>query len=265
MLQSDRIRNKTMNQKIFALLGGLSASLLLSFTGVIQPINASVPSATKQIAQDSGAKPTKMQAAELLFQQALRKTQKQDFRGAIATLKQATTLFRQDEKLAQAYKSQALAEYLTWNLKNVEPPNWYGSGSCFGVPICQYITTHITPDFSQSHQGINKNDYGGVLMLLKPVRYRPSSTGGQTPVNAVLDVQLTPKLMSEEYVAIGSCQLNGKPDSEIVALIKVTPSDQQQDLFTKIRQAWRINLKAEKIEPIPTKGLTCVNPCPGGC
>ncbi len=254
-----------MNQKIFALLGGLSASLLLSFTGVIQPINASVPSATKQIAQDSGAKPTKMQAAELLFQQALRKTQKQDFRGAIATLKQATTLFRQDGQLGQAYKSQALATYLTWNLKNVAPPNWYGSGSCFGTPVCQYITTHITPDFSQGNQGFKKNDYGGLLMLLKPVRYRPSSTGGQTPVNAVLGVQLTPKLMSEEYVAIGSCQINSKPDSEIVALVKVTPTDQQQELFTKIRQAWRINLKTEKIEPIPTKGLTCVNPCPGGC
>jgi hypothetical protein len=254
-----------MSQKIFALLSGLSASLLLSFTGVIQPIYASVPSATKQIAQDSGAKPTKRQAAELLFQQALRKTQKQDFRGAIANLKQATTLLRQDGHLEQAYKSQTLSEYLTWSLKNVEPPNWSSSGSCLGTPVCQYITTHITPDFSQSHQDVKKNDYGGLLMLLKPVRYRPSSTGGQTPVNAVLDVQLTPKLMSEEYLAIASCQINGKPDSEIVALVKVTPTDQQQDLFTKIRQAWRINLKTEKIEPIPTKAITCINPCPGGC
>jgi hypothetical protein len=254
-----------MSQKIFALLGGLSVSLLLSFSGVIQPIYASVPFATKQIVQDSEAKPTQVRSAELLFQQALRKTQTQDFRGAIATLKRATTLFRQGGQLEQAYKSQAIAEYLTWDLKNVEPPNWYSSGSCLGTPVCQYITTHITPNFDQNHQDVKKNDHGGLLMLLKPLRYRPSSTGGQTPVNAVLDVQLVPKLMSQEYVTIGSCHLNGKPDSEIVALVKITPSDQQQELFTKIRQAWRINLKTEKIEPIPTKGITCVNPCPGGC
>ncbi|MEE3716078.1 hypothetical protein V2H45_04870 [Tumidithrix elongata RA019] len=257
-----------MRQKNSAGLGALSICLLAGFAGILQPIYAAPTNLPQfeQIAQNSNP-----QDAEALFQQALHKTQRQDFRGAIATLKKAAALFAQENNTEQAYKSQALAEYLTWDLKDATPPNWYIGGSCFGEPLCRYIVTHVAPNFSQdnSNQGTEratqKNDFGGILMLLKPLRYRPSSTGGQTPVNAVLDVQLIPQLLAEEFVNTSSCMLDGKPDAGIVALVKISKSDRDADLFKQIRQAWRLNLKTEKIETIPTTNISCVNPCPGGC
>jgi hypothetical protein len=244
--------------------------MLTFFAATMQPIAAS-PRVQPPIAQN-----TNLVDIEALFQQALRKTQKQDFRGAIADLNRVASLFTQDGKLEQAYRAKALAEYISWDLKDTPPPNWYKSGSCQGDPICQYIVTHVSPNFGPHRYAFSQNnsstgpdreinDYGGILMLLKPIRYRPSSTGGQTPVNAVLDVQIIPQLMEEEYVNISGCSLDRKPDDGIVALVKIAKSDRDAEEFTKIRQAWRIDLKTEKIETITTKGITCVNPCPGGC
>jgi hypothetical protein len=73
-------------------------------------------------------------------------------------------------------------------------------------------------------------------------------------VRAVLQL---PALRDDEMVSYGgNCLINGERDPEIIAVVLV---EEDEELLTNIRQAWRVNLSLEKFEEIPTSGVVCEN------
>ncbi|MBD2183974.1 tetratricopeptide repeat protein [Aerosakkonema funiforme] len=202
--------------------------------------------------------------AEDFYNRGVSKTHREDYRGAIADLQRAATLFTQQRNPANAYKSKALAIYLEWGQKRLQSPasseplpSWYKSGSCIGGDICQYGITSIDPE-------AEKTPFGGILILEKKLRMQQRPDGSGEPVEAVLDVRVVPKIRPEEWLQQVNCQIGGKADDRIVAIVQIQGFE-DADLYTKVRQAWRVNFSTEKIDAIPTANIACVNPCPGGC
>ncbi|AFY68789.1 hypothetical protein Pse7367_0479 [Thalassoporum mexicanum PCC 7367] len=196
-------------------------------------------------------------SGEELFLQGVSKTRVEDYDGAIADLNKAAMEFTRQRNKIDAYKSRALAVYLSWADTNQSPPDWYLSGHCMGSPACTYITNWVAPN-------VNNNNYGGILVLNKRIGMRQRSQGGSVPITAVLDVAVVPQLDDGESLHNGICKLRGKRDPEIAAIAKFDGYEDQES-FTEVSQAWRIDTKAQRISEIPTRGVSCVNPCPGGC
>lgn len=208
----------------------------------------------QQVAQTRG---------EDFYNQGVSKTQREDYRGAIADLQRAANLFSQQRNPANAYKSKALAIYLQLVQQRRQPtsssqslPSWYKTGKCLGEPICQYGITWIDPE-------AEKTAFGGILILEKHLRMQEKPDGSGQPVEAILDVRVLPKLRPEEMLH-SNCELRRKADPQILAIVQIQGFE-DRDLYTKVRQAWRTNLSTEKIDPLPTTNITCINPCPGGC
>lgn len=204
--------------------------------------------------------PAKAQSkADDLFRSALQKTAQENFTGAIADLQISAQLFKQQKQPRSAYKSRALATYLQGEIIRQKPqdtsqplPNWYLGGKCLGEPICTYGVNYVTPH--------SKNTpFGGIIILDKHIRHAPNGS----PINTVLDVQVFPKLKSGEFIST-QCELKGKPDEYLLAIVQ-PKGFENADLYTKIPFAWKISLKNKKIQSIPTKGVACINNCPGGC
>jgi hypothetical protein len=196
-------------------------------------------------------------SGEELFLQGLYKTQIEDYEGAIADLNKAATEFTKQRNQLDAYKSRALAVYLSWADTDQPPPSWYLSGHCTGFPTCTYITNWVAPN-------VRSNDYGGILVLNKRIGMRKLPQGGSIPITAVLDVAVVPELRNGELLRSGDCKLRGRRDPEIAAIAKFDGYE-NREMFTEIRQAWRIDTRSQKISEIPTQGVSCINPCPGGC
>lgn len=202
-------------------------------------------------------------SAEDFYNQGVSRTHREDYLGAIADLQTAANLFSRQGNATNAYKSKALSIYLQFVAKRLQPvavsePNteWYKLGQCLGTPTCQYGITWVAPE-------AEKTTFGGILILEKNLRMINRLDGSGEPVDAVLDVQVIPKLRSGEWLNT-NCQINGKADSEVLAIVQVKGYE-NADLYTQVRQAWRSNLRTQKIETIPTKNVACINHCPGGC
>jgi len=201
--------------------------------------------------------------AEDFYNQGVSKTQREDYRGAIADLQRAANLFTQQRNPANAYKSKALAIYLQLVEQRLQPtsssqslPSWYKTGKCLGEPTCKYGITWIDPE-------AEKTAFGGILILEKHLRMQEKPDGSGQPVEAILDVRVLPKLRPEEILQ-SNCELRRKADPQILAIVQIQGFE-DRDLYTKVRQAWRANLSTEKIDPLPTTNITCINPCSGGC
>jgi hypothetical protein len=201
--------------------------------------------------------------AEDLYNQGIRKTRQEDYRGAIADLQRAANLFNQQRNSTNAYKSKALAIYLQFLASrlqsggNSEPlPNWYKSGRCLGTPICQYGIVWAAPASEQTA-------FGGILILTEKLRMLNRPDGSGEPIDAVLDVQIVPKLRPGEVLST-NCQFREKTEPELLAIVQ-TRGFENADLYTQVRQAWRVNLRTKTIVTIPNRNITCVNNCPGGC
>jgi hypothetical protein len=197
--------------------------------------------------------------ADDLFRSALQKTAQENFTGAIADLQTSAKLFTQEKQPRSAYKSRALSTYLQAELQwqkrqdTSQPlPNWYLGGKCIGEPTCAYGVNYVTPNSKNT-------SFGGIIILDKHIRYAPNGS----PINAVLDVQILPKLKSGEFIST-QCQLNGKPDEYLLAIVQ-PKGFENADFYTKISSAWKINLQNKQIKPIFPKGVACINNCPGGC
>lgn len=66
-----------------------------------------------------------------------------------------------------------------------------------------------------------------------------------------------PQLANDERLFIASCDANGKLDPLVVALVVNEPGATR---FTKIRQAWRVNIAAARFDLIPVAGIVCEDP-----
>lgn len=182
--------------------------------------------------------------AESFYDRAISKTNREDYRGAIADLQTAAHLFTQQRNPSHAYKSKALAIYLQFLERRLKPeysnetlPSWYKLGQCLGEPTCQYGVIWVAPE-------TERTPFGGILIFDKTLRMlaRPDGTG--QGIEAVLDVRVLPRMAREEWL-VGNCKIRGKSEPEILAIVQVKGFE-NADLYTKVKQAWRINLNTQK-------------------
>jgi hypothetical protein len=66
-----------------------------------------------------------------------------------------------------------------------------------------------------------------------------------------------PTLARDERLFMASCDVTGKLDPEVIA---IAMTDSGATRFTKIRQAWRVNIPAARFELIPVAGIVCEEP-----
>jgi hypothetical protein len=81
-----------------------------------------------------------------------------------------------------------------------------------------------------------------------------SLDGRERLVRAELRV---PPLAADERFLTGSCDLDGRLDPHIVAIVV---GDSSAKRFTNVRQAWRANADAERFEVLPVAGIVCEEP-----
>ncbi|HEY4215502.1 MAG TPA: hypothetical protein VGM67_00105 [Gemmatimonadaceae bacterium] len=66
-----------------------------------------------------------------------------------------------------------------------------------------------------------------------------------------------PPMAHDERLMIGSCDVSGKLDPRAIAIVI---NDSGATRFTKIRQAWRVDLHAARFDLIPVAGVVCEDP-----
>jgi hypothetical protein len=71
----------------------------------------------------------------------------------------------------------------------------------------------------------------------------------------VLDVLAPPPLRDDQILVMRDCSLDGRSDTEIVAIAEQT----RGQVHTRIAAAWRANRAARHFEKIRTAGITCEN------
>jgi hypothetical protein len=69
-----------------------------------------------------------------------------------------------------------------------------------------------------------------------------------------------PPLAADERLFMASCDVAGRFDSRVVAIVVNEPNTSR---FTKIRQAWRVNLASGRFDIIPVTGVVCEEPGAG--
>jgi outer membrane protein assembly factor BamB len=87
-----------------------------------------------------------------------------------------------------------------------------------------------------------------------------SHTSRATPTRVVRAELKVPPLSRDERVFLASCDVSGKLDDHVVAIVVNEPNVTK---FTKIRQAWRVNVERGQFELIPVAGITCEEPGAG--
>ena len=66
-----------------------------------------------------------------------------------------------------------------------------------------------------------------------------------------------PQLANDERLFMASCDAKGKLDPLIVAIVV---NEAGATKFTKIRQAWRVNIPAARFDVLPVAGISCEEP-----
>lgn len=82
-------------------------------------------------------------------------------------------------------------------------------------------------------------------------------TSRATPARTVRAELRVPPLSRDERLFMASCDVAGKLDPRVVAIVVNEPS---VTTFEKIRQAWRVNAGTGQFELIPVAGITCEEP-----
>ena len=81
---------------------------------------------------------------------------------------------------------------------------------------------------------------------------------GRAPDERVVRAELrVPPLVADERLMIGSCDVNGRLDARVVAIVVV---DSGVTRLTKIRQAWRADPQAGRFDLLPVAGIVCEEP-----
>jgi hypothetical protein len=190
---------------------------------------------------------------EVFYQRALQHTQRNNFSQALADLAIARQEFERRNNAEGAYRSFALRQYLIWRTNRVTGetvPSWYRNGSCLtvGDSICAFSISYL--DYESA-----ATPFGGVLVLERNQGYR-----GQEPINGTLDVVVVPKLRPGEQVCpLTRHRRDGGGTYQAIAQFR---GQETRDEITQVRRAWRLNLRSQRIESVPTKDIVCDNPMP---
>ena len=81
---------------------------------------------------------------------------------------------------------------------------------------------------------------------------------GRAPDERVVRAELrVPPLVADERLMIGSCDVNGRLDARVVAIVVADPGVTR---LTKIRQAWRADAQAGRFDLLPVAGIVCEEP-----
>ena len=76
----------------------------------------------------------------------------------------------------------------------------------------------------------------------------------------ILDTIHINNFKENEFTSFGVCQNNRKADSRIFTIIERTENDFDLEYYSKIKSAWKANLKTKKIEKISEiNGIMCMN------
>jgi hypothetical protein len=94
----------------------------------------------------------------------------------------------------------------------------------------------------------------GEMVWLDSIVPVPGSARPARIVRAELKV---PPLAADERLMLGSCDVNGRIDPRVVAIV-VVQSDSMH--FTSIRQAWRADAASGQFEVISVTDVTCSEP-----
>jgi hypothetical protein len=99
------------------------------------------------------------------------------------------------------------------------------------------------------------NDNKRIVILEKIVE-----TGKPKKKYQILDTIHINNFKENEFTSFGICQNNGKADSRIFTIIERTENNFDLEYYSKIKSAWKANLKTKKIEKMPKKsGIMCMN------
>jgi hypothetical protein len=108
-----------------------------------------------------------------------------------------------------------------------------------------------TADYAIAHL---KSRDGDLLWLDSIVR------GKTQPPEKIVRAELRiPPLERDERLFMASCDVNGRLDARVVAIVVNEPGATK---FTKIRQAWRADARRGRFDVIPVTGVTCEEPGP---
>jgi hypothetical protein len=188
------------------------------------------------------------------FYQAIAKTHNRQNSQAISELDTLGSQFQQQGDLTNAYRSQAMASFIRYELDPYKygryRPDWHHGGSCWGwAPISCYGMSWVEPPTAVGN-------FGGILIFDSPQTDFPTS--GTAMPNGVLDAVVVPKLNAKETVSVLCRVTSGsKRNQNAVALVTY---DAQRNKFTKVRKAWYTDHQTKRIKSIEPRKVTCPDP-----
>ncbi|HSQ30915.1 MAG TPA: hypothetical protein VLN49_13745 [Gemmatimonadaceae bacterium] len=94
----------------------------------------------------------------------------------------------------------------------------------------------------------------GDMLWLETIGPHDGRGAAERVVRAELRV---PPLAADERLMIGSCDVNGRLDARVVAIVV---ADSGVTRLTKIRQAWRAELQAGRFDLLPVADIVCEDP-----
>jgi hypothetical protein len=98
----------------------------------------------------------------------------------------------------------------------------------------------------------------GEMIWLDTIAAAPAHGPAPHMVRAELTI---PPLAHDERVVMASCDVNGKLDPLVVAIVVNQPDTAR---FTQVRQAWRVNIHGARFDVIPVTGVVCEEPGASG-
>ena len=100
-----------------------------------------------------------------------------------------------------------------------------------------------------------KTPHGGMVWL-------DSIAGekGQTPIKIVRAEVRVPALARDERLLMASCDVGGKLDGRVVAIVVNESRTSNETKFGAVRQAWRADARRGRFDVIPVAGITCEDP-----
>lgn len=98
---------------------------------------------------------------------------------------------------------------------------------------------------------IISNGYNKKVILSKSIMQ-----GNRVQYYEILSILDIGNINKDESIIVQECRLNKKKDDLIITIVN---TKNNQVYYTNIIKAWRLNSKNNTFNPIPTKGVDCLN------
>jgi hypothetical protein len=194
------------------------------------------------------------------FDQALAKTQKQQYTEAIQDLEVLSRQLKKRGDISNAYRSKATAEYIRYKKDSLA--TYKEKGSYSATPDWINFSTCIGSDTKIKEEGCfgatwviprtDINNFGGLIVFDNHLEYFKGAS-----VRGILDTVVVPKLRANELV-LGFCTTNS--GARKTAAFALVTYNAKQDKYTNIRRAWYPDFQAKRLKPIDPKRVSCPDP-----